>query len=114
MYLHFLLIYGRLNTRQEIRMGRKLEPGQWSLVGDDEQRLLPVYKAQFYMWVIHSLHMRGTSAQLQVFYVTAVMMFRGMSRRGVAMFSKFKMTLDVRAMDRYRKIELAKENKICT
>ena len=88
------------------------KPDAWTLVGQEEADLIHQYQPGFFMWVIYTLSHRGVSARRQQFYITAVMVFRGFSRRGVELFAKFNYTMPVREFDKYRKKEMAIERQL--
>jgi hypothetical protein len=72
-----------------------------------EDTLFSSVRVQFYTWVIQSCALRGKSANRQLFYLSVLLQFRGLSRNGLRLISCFNLTLPPSTFDRFRHEELA-------
>lgn len=114
MFLHFLHVYGTFTTRRKIKAAWKecKQPSDFRLQGDLLEYASIHNATHFYMWILQSLRHRGTEANRQIYFVTSILMFRGFSRRGCDMFSKFSITLPVRTFDAMRLEQVTNEEMI--
>jgi hypothetical protein len=114
MWLHFLITFGKKTIRTQLRfmMKRRQDGSRFRMSQDFHDKAVKVCGPAFYMWVLQGLRHRGNHANLQIYFLTSIVMFRGISRRGVDMFSKFSMTLPVRTFDKLKKDQLRVEQSI--
>lgn len=107
--MFYMLLCGTKSTRRLLWPQVNKPDGEWDLAPDEIDKLVDKNSAGFYMWLIVTMNQRGQCAARQLFYITSVMMFRGFSRRGVDLFSKFGVTLPIRTQDKFKEQELAME-----
>jgi len=115
LFLHFLQVNGSVSTRREFKRQQKAckdSNRPFQLSADAVETFVNNHGTAFHMWIMRCLRDRGNEANQQIYYLTSILIFRGTSRRGVDMFSKFSVTLPVRTYDVLRKREILKEEDI--
>jgi hypothetical protein len=115
LFFHFLLTYGTWKTRSMIRtemQQAKVARIPFVMSNDLLTMCKRLNEGSFYMWILQSLRHRGIDANQQIYYLTSILMFRGFSRRGIEMFSKFSIALPIRTFDSMRQAQIRMEESI--
>jgi hypothetical protein len=76
--------------------------GANSLDSDDFNELVHAYVPATYAFLYHTMASRGRQFVKQLFHVTLFTNFKGMSRSGIEVLSKLKMTVSLRQFDSMR------------
>ena len=71
-----------------------------------EEELVHVVRVEFYTWLIQACAVRGNAATKQLFYLSLLLQFRGLSRIGLQLMSCFNLALPPTTFDRLKSIEL--------
>ena len=72
-------------------------------VAIESKRLFHDERVPFFFHVMSALASRGRSANMQLFFITLVMRFRGLSVSGLEMMSKMNIGLGKRTYGRFKK-----------
>lgn len=95
------------------RIRRKWKRAKKAMTDDDvyiddvvEDELVRDTRVAFFTWVIQSCAVRSTAVNRQLFYLSVLLQFRGLSRNGLRLVSCFNLTLPPTTFDRYRMEEL--------
>lgn len=97
----YLLINGSFQSRRLFKAELRLiesDPNRQFNLGL-EQRLVDTEKRGFYMHVLTTLMARGQSANAQMFYITLLINFRGLSRSGMKMLSALNCCIPIATYD---------------
>jgi hypothetical protein len=65
----------------------------------------------FYLHVMHTLHHRGNSVKLQIFYMSLLWRHKGVSRSGIELMSHLNLGMALRTLDEYRERETRRQTE---
>ena len=107
MFEHFLSNYAAEWLRKKWTKSKSNRlPGVQLIDIETEEFLHTKCRVDFFTWLLWACSTRGTSANRQLFYMTVLMQFRGLSRLGMQLVSCFKLTLAPSTFDRFKDEEL--------
>ena len=72
-------------------------------------RLVKTYRRAWYTKVLTSLNLRGRAANFQMFYLTMLLHFRGLSKNGSSFLHKLGLSLSDTTFRRYRRLVIEQQ-----
>ena len=105
----WIMCFGKMQSVRIINAHRKRRnhPAE-KMSHDDEQKVLERERVTFYMELLRRLNHMGSNVVLQMFFVSLVSFFRGLSRRGMAIAAQMHGMLPLSTFDIYRRRQLDK------
>ena len=76
------------------------------------QQIVDSDKQSFFMHILTTLVARGTSAHYQLFFISLLLNFRGLSRDGMRFLSRLNCCIPVSTYDRFIKKQVAEQEVI--
>lgn len=77
----------------------------------DSDEVVRSNRNAFYLHVIHTLHHRGNSVKLQIFYMSLLWRHKGVSRSGIELMSQLNLGMALRTLDEYRERETRRQTE---
>jgi hypothetical protein len=108
LFQEFLKMYSPAAVRKTWRKAfREKDEEEYFIDGDTEDQLIDRTRVLFHTWVLHSMSLRSQACNRQLFYTSVLLQFRGLSRTGLDLPSKFSLALPTTTCDRYKQQEVA-------
>lgn len=104
----FIINSGSFNSRRALRAECKRLSADPTSIFDPQvaQQIVTNDKRSFFMHVLTTLVARGTAGNYQLFFITLLLNFRGLSREGMRFLSSLNCCIPITTYDRLLKEQL--------
>lgn len=111
MEVYVLTCAARKHRRNMKKLIKKVQRDEEDITILESDTLVEPNRNGFYLHVLHTLHHRGSSVKLQMFYMSMLWRHKGVSRSGIQLMSHLDLGLPLRTLDEYREKETARQTE---